>query len=66
MENYIVWLKLLIVIQTGEKEGPQTGAAEVVGSRMTIHDVTVATVAIVLDADETTPTDPMVRDLILD
>ena len=49
-----------------EKYCLQTETAEVVGSKMTIQDLIVATVATVLETDETAPTDPMVRDLVLD
>lgn len=35
-------------------------------SKMVVHDLPVATRTTVLEVDESTPSDPMVRDLILD
>ena len=49
-----------------EKENLQQEAAEVVGPRVVVHDLSVAIKVTVLEIDETTPSDPMVRDLILD
>ena len=47
-------------------EGPQSKAAEVVSPRMVVHDLTVVTETTALEVDETTPSNPKIRDAILD
>ena len=47
-------------------KGPQSKAVEGVDPREVVHDLTVVTKITALEVDETTPSDPMVRDTILD
>ena len=49
----------------GETDCPQNKAAEVASPRVVIHDLTVVTETTALEVDETTPSDPMIRDHIL-
>ena len=47
-------------------EGPHSIAAEAVDSRLVVHDLTVVNETTDLEVDETTPSDPMVRNAVLD
>nr|ADB85292.1 putative retrotransposon protein [Phyllostachys edulis] len=47
-------------------EGPQSRAAEVIDPSMVVHDLTVVTETTDLEVDETTPSDPVVRNATLD
>ena len=47
-------------------EGPQSKAAKVVDRRVVVHDLTVISETTTLEVDETTPSNPIVRDAILD
>lgn len=47
-------------------EGPQNVTAEAVDSRVVVHDLTVVTETTDLEIDETTPSDQIVRNAVLD
>ena len=49
-----------------ENEGLQCVIAKTTDSRVVVHDLVVATEATDLEVDETTPSDPMIENAILD